>query len=76
MSTKRRPKMPLRCAYKAYCVIVKSDGILCGREGGGNDIYSRAKDARDAIANAPESDVELAVARCYIVPAEMWENDR
>ena len=72
----RRPKMPLRCAYKAYCVIVKSDGILCGRDGGGNDIYSTAREARAQITSAPKSSVELTVARCYIVPAEMWEQDR
>lgn len=72
----RKPKMPLRCAYKGYCLIVKDDGVLCAGMSGKSEVFDTMRDARERKAGIEargKVGIPLSIARCYIVPAEMWE---
>lgn len=70
------PKMPLRCAYKAYAVISKQDGTIYVNPDGGAAVFLKAGYARSSISSNPLDAEYMRVARCYIVPAEIWEQER
>lgn len=72
MAKSRRFSMPLRCAYKAFCIVCADDGLLCATGDGDIDVYDTARNARKQMVKYTGS-LKLKVARCYVVPAEMWE---